>query len=78
MCNFAGYLIQCQPMQKINLFLPFVLILTFSVSTLANNDTIPEKNKSLEIHASYTGDILTNVVGGTPLTPTGGKEVIST
>lgn len=51
-------------MQKINLFLPFVLILTFSVSTLANNDTIPEKNKSLEIHASYTGDILTNVVGG--------------
>ena len=51
-------------MQKINLFLPFVLIFTFSVSTLANNDTIPEKNKSLEIHASYTGDILTNVVGG--------------
>lgn len=64
MCNFAEYLNHNQTMHKIKYFLIFHICLHISVSIRASHDTIPVKNKFLEIHATYTGDAVSNVVGG--------------
>ena len=64
MCNFAEYLNHNQTMHKIKYFLIFHICLYISVSIRASHDTIPVKNKFLEIHATYTGDAVSNVVGG--------------